>query len=122
MHDVGLSFQGMQLRELRTLSPGLLSSLRDSVPFLAAYPGLTPWAKLCRRSAAGFLQISSVPLSPEISSHALAACLWLIRENPWKSVANGFLFIAQGLGGGDREGDQDGDRGGDDGTNRAKRR
>src|SRR5271169_632830 len=33
-----------------------LSSLRDSFTFFCNYPGLTPWAKLCRRSAAGSLE------------------------------------------------------------------
>jgi hypothetical protein len=31
----------------------LLSSLRDLIPLYLTYPGLTSWANICRRSAAG---------------------------------------------------------------------
>jgi hypothetical protein len=34
--------------------------LRDSVPFLGAYPGLAPWAVLCRPFGAGVLLGRSV--------------------------------------------------------------
>jgi hypothetical protein len=41
-----------------------VSSLQDSVPLLGAYPGLTSWANICRRSAAGFsFGIGGLPLA-----------------------------------------------------------
>ena len=49
--SVGVGVRGQGARDARL--EALLPSLRDLVPFLLAYPGLTSGAEICRPSGAG---------------------------------------------------------------------